>query len=59
MYELLTVTYDTDKREISVIDSKHNVQSYVGEKAEILYELLKHVHRCRNLTVHRRGKLND
>ena len=43
MYELLTVTYDTDKREISVIDSNHNVQSYVGEKAEILYELLKHV----------------
>lgn len=59
MYELLTVTYDTDKREISVIDSEHNVQSYVGEKAEILYELLKHVHRCRNLTVHRRGELND
>lgn len=56
MYELLTVTYDTDKREISVIDGKRNVQSYVGEKAEILFELLKHVDMCRNLTVHKKER---
>ena len=54
MYELYTVTYDADKKEISVIDSNHNVQSYVGEKAEILHELLTHVYLCKYLTVHRR-----